>query len=66
MDIYKFREPWRQGVGMNKGIPCMWMRGARQGRILRPRICPPIQARDALLLRLMGSPIRVRLMGWGW
>ena len=43
---------------MNKGIPCMWMRGgtSKGAYFAASDLTADEDARDALLLNLMGSP----------
>lgn len=49
------------------GIPCMWMRGgtSKGGYFLKSDLPEDISARDALLLRIMGSPDDRQIDGMG-
>ena len=52
---------------MNKGTPCMWMRGGTsKGAYFAASDLPADpEARGALFCTSWDPPIRVRLMGWG-
>jgi len=49
------------------GIPCMWMRGgtSKGGYFLKEDLPSEVAARDALLLRIMGSPDPRQIDGMG-
>ncbi len=51
----------------HKGIRCMWMRGgtSKGGYFLKTDLPDDISARDAFLLRIMGSPDKVQIDGMG-
>ena len=52
---------------MSKPIPCLWMRGgtSKGGYFLRDDLPHDMAARDALLLRIMGSPDANQIDGMG-
>lgn len=52
---------------MNDGTRCMWMRGgtSKGGYFLKADLPPDITARDAFLLRVMGSPDPRQIDGMG-
>ena len=52
---------------MNKGIPCMWMRGgtSKGAYFARSDLPADPDARDAILLHLMGSPDPRQIDGLG-
>jgi 4-oxalomesaconate tautomerase len=52
---------------MSEGIPCMWMRGgtSKGGYFLKDDLPADVAARDALLLRIMGSPDPRQIDGMG-
>ena len=52
---------------MSDGIPCMWMRGgtSKGGYFLKEDLPADAAARDALLLRIMGSPDPRQIDGMG-
>ena len=52
---------------MSKAIPCMWMRGgtSKGGYFLKGDLPPNPAARDAFLLRIMGSPDPRQIDGMG-
>jgi 4-oxalomesaconate tautomerase len=52
---------------MNKGVPCMWMRGgtSKGAFFLAADLPPDTAARDAFLLRVMGSPDPRQIDGMG-
>jgi 4-oxalomesaconate tautomerase len=52
---------------VSEGIPCMWMRGgtSKGGYFLKDDLPADIAARDALLLRVMGSPDPRQIDGMG-
>ncbi|WP_037451181.1 4-oxalomesaconate tautomerase [Sphingobium chlorophenolicum] len=52
---------------MSEGVRCMWMRGgtSKGGYFLRDDLPADRQARDALLLRIMGSPDPRQIDGMG-
>ncbi len=54
-------------VSSNRGIPCMWMRGgtSKGGYFLGSDLPDEINTRDALLLRVMGSPDQYQIDGMG-
>ncbi|WP_442680039.1 4-oxalomesaconate tautomerase [Sphingomonas sp. ASY06-1R] len=52
---------------MSDGVPCMWMRGgsSKGGYFLREDLPADTEARDAFLLRVMGSPDPRQIDGMG-
>jgi 4-oxalomesaconate tautomerase len=52
---------------MSDGIPCLWMRGgtSKGGYFLAADLPADPAARDALLLRIMGSPDPRQIDGMG-
>ena len=52
---------------MSDGVPCMWMRGgtSKGGYFLADDLPPDPAARDAMLLRIMGSPDPRQIDGMG-
>ncbi|MEO0412426.1 MAG: 4-oxalomesaconate tautomerase [Pseudomonadota bacterium] len=52
---------------MSKGVRCMWMRGgtSKGGYFLKEDLPPNEEARDAFLLRVMGSPDPRQIDGMG-
>ena len=52
---------------MSDGVPCMWMRGgtSKGGYFLKSDLPADSAARDALLLRIMGSPDPLQIDGMG-
>src|SRR3954463_12147810 len=52
---------------MSEGVRCMWMRGgtSKGGYFLKDDLPAGIAARDALLLRIMGSPDPRQIDGMG-
>jgi 4-oxalomesaconate tautomerase len=52
---------------MSEGVPCMWMRGgtSKGGYFLKDDLPANSAARDALLLRIMGSPDHNQIDGMG-
>ena len=52
---------------MSDGVPCMWMRGgtSKGGYFLAADLPADLAARDALLLRIMGSPDPRQIDGMG-
>jgi 4-oxalomesaconate tautomerase len=59
--------PPRTGEEFMNGIPCMWMRGgtSKGGFFLADDLPTDAAARDALLLRVMGSPDARQIDGMG-
>jgi 4-oxalomesaconate tautomerase len=55
------------GRGSNNAIPCMWMRGgtSKGGYFLKDDLPTDVAARDAFLLRVMGSPDPLQIDGMG-
>jgi 4-oxalomesaconate tautomerase len=52
---------------MSEGVPCMWMRGgtSKGGYFLKDDLPADVAARDAFLLRVMGSPDPRQIDGMG-
>ena len=55
------------GIAVQTSVPCMWMRGgtSKGGYFLKSDLPADTAARDAFLLRVMGSPDPVQIDGMG-